>query len=293
MTTKLSTMEQFEYLLPKLTKDERNALEESLLKEGCRDPIVTWRGTIIDGHNRYSICKKHNIPFNVKEMDELSDEDAVKTWMINNQLCRRNLTDEQRERFIGTLFNASKKGRGGARDNSGQKSKVQTEPLKNTGKEKSDDTTDTADMIAKQHGVSRSTAKRASKFALAVDRISKVSPVAEAKIMSGEARNIIHKSDIRDLAEAPEAEIQKVVMAIEKDKPIKKAKTTKMPEKEPLLQQVYKMINEIENRTDILTDMMGKLARSHGQLTDEDRAEIVSHIDNLSARMQLIWQNFL
>jgi hypothetical protein len=290
MTIELSTMKQFEYLLPKLTKDERKALEESLQKEGCRDPIVTWRGTIIDGHNRYSICKKHNIPFQVKEMDELADEDAVNMWMINNQLSRRNLTDEQRERFIGILHNTSKKGQGGARDKAGRKSKAQIEPLKNAAPKESDVTADTAEMIAKQHGVSRETVKRAGKYALALDRISKVSPEAEAKIMSGEARSLVNKSDIRDLAEAPEAEIQKVTRAIEKDKSVKKTKT---PEKTSLVRQVYKIIDDIENRTNTLTDMMEKLARSHGQLTDDDRAEIANRVDNVSAKMGLIGQSFL
>jgi hypothetical protein len=285
MTAEISTLEQFEYLLPKLTKDERKALEESLRKEGCRDPIVTWRNTIIDGHNRYSICTKYDIPFKVKKMDEFSDEDAVKTWIINNQLSRRNLTDEQRERFLGILFNANKKERGGVRDNSGRKSKAHGEPLISTGKEESKDT---AGMIAKQHGVSRATAKRAGKFATALDRISKINPTAEAKIMSGEAKNIISRNEIRNLAEAPEAEVKKIARAIEKDRPVKKT-----AEKEPQVLQVYKIINEIENRTDILTDMMRKLAGSHGQLTDEDRAEIANHVDNLANTMQLIRQSFL
>jgi hydroxypyruvate isomerase len=294
MATELSTMEQFEYLLPKLTMDERKALEESILKEGCRDPIVTWRGTIIDGHNRYSICKKHGIQFELKEMDEFPDEDAVKMWMVNNQLSRRNLTDEQRERFIGILHNTSKKGQGGAREKAGRKSKAQTEPLKNAAPKEGDDTASTAEMIAKQHGVSRETVKRAGKYALALDRISKVSPAAEAKIISGEARNIINKSDIRDLAEASEAEIQKVVEAIEKDKPVNPVKKAKTTENGALVRQVYKMINEIETRTDILTDMMGRLATGlHGEFKDEDRVEIANRVDNLSAKMGLIGQSFL
>jgi len=285
MTTEISILEQFECLLPKLTKDERNALEESLRKEGCRDPIVTWHNTIIDGHNRYSICTKYDIPFKVKKMDEFSDEDAVKTWIINNQLSRRNLTDEQRERFLGILFNTNKKERGGVRDNSGRKSKAHREPLISTGKEECNDT---AGMIAKQHGVSRATAKRAGKFATALDRISKINPAAEAKIMSGEAKNIISRNEIRNLAEAPEVEVKKIARAIEQDRPVKKS-----AEKEPQVQQVYKIINDIESRTDILTDMMGKLAGSHGQLTDEDHAEIANHVDNLANKMRLIRQSFL
>jgi len=288
MATEISISEQFEHLLPKLTKDERNALEESLQKEGCRDPIVTWHNTIIDGHNRYSICTKYDIPFKVKKMDEFSDEDAVKTWIINNQLSRRNLTDEQRERFLGILFNTNKKERGGVRDNSGRKSKVHREPLISTGKEESDDT---AGMIAKQHGVSRATAKRAAKFATALDRISKISPAAEAKIMSGEAKNIISRKEIRNLAEAPETEVKKVIKAIEKDAPVKMAKTT---EKELLVRQVYRIINDIEIRTDTLTDMMGKLtAGTHGRFDNEDRDEIANRVDNLAAKIQLIREGFL
>jgi len=40
MTENIGTMGQFEYLLPELTKEERAALEKSLKKEGCRDPIT-------------------------------------------------------------------------------------------------------------------------------------------------------------------------------------------------------------------------------------------------------------
>jgi hypothetical protein len=287
MTTELKTMKQFAYLLPELKKEERSTLEESLRREGCRDPIITWHGTIIDGHNRYSICKQHKIPFKIREMDEFPDEDAVKMWIINNQLSRRNLTDEQRERFIGILFNTNKKERGGVRDNAGRKSKGHSDPLISKGKEESEDT---AGMIAKQHGISPATAKRAGKFATAVDRIGQISPAAETKIMSGEAKNIISRKAIRTLAEAPETEIKKVAKSIEKDIPVKIAKIT---EKEPQVRQMYKIINEIENRTDVLTDMVRKFTESREQFTDEDRTDIANHIDNLSNKMQLIWQSVL
>jgi hypothetical protein len=80
-------------------------------------------------------------------------------------------------------------------------------------------------MIARQHGVSRETVKRAGKFATAVDRIGKVSPAAEAKIMRGEAK--INKGDVRNLADASDAEVKKVARAIEKDKLVKKTKAVK------------------------------------------------------------------
>ena len=46
-----------------LTPIEYAALERSLLAEGCRDALVLWGEVLIDGHNRYEICRKHGIEF--------------------------------------------------------------------------------------------------------------------------------------------------------------------------------------------------------------------------------------
>jgi len=54
---------EFQSLIPALSKEEFGLLEKSILKEGCRDPLITWNGILIDGHNRYEICRKHKIKF--------------------------------------------------------------------------------------------------------------------------------------------------------------------------------------------------------------------------------------
>ena len=54
--------------------------------------LIIWNNTIIDGHHRYVICRKHGISFNVLEKPELETELDVKLWMINNQFGRRNLS---------------------------------------------------------------------------------------------------------------------------------------------------------------------------------------------------------
>lgn len=86
---------EFQSLIPPLTAEEYAGLEESILSEGCRDALVVWGDTLIDGHNRYEICTKHGIPFDTVEMD-FPDRDAVMLWMMRNQLSRRNLNDFQR-----------------------------------------------------------------------------------------------------------------------------------------------------------------------------------------------------
>lgn len=78
-----------------LSKEEFSFLEESLLTEGCRDPLVVWNGILIDGHNRYKICSKHGLPFEIVER-EFPDRLSVLVWITKNQLGRRNLTDYQR-----------------------------------------------------------------------------------------------------------------------------------------------------------------------------------------------------
>ena len=62
------------------------------MKDGCTDPIITWNGYIIDGHNRYEICSRNNIHFNVMEAAEIKDALEVKLWIIKRQFGRRNLT---------------------------------------------------------------------------------------------------------------------------------------------------------------------------------------------------------
>lgn len=82
--------EEFKALIPPLTDEEFQQLEKNLLKDGCRDSLVVWNGTLIDGHNRFEICSKNNIPFNTKELEFSSKDDAIE-WIIRNQFGRRNL----------------------------------------------------------------------------------------------------------------------------------------------------------------------------------------------------------
>lgn len=92
---KLKIDKEFQKLIPPQQEAEHKQLEENILAEGCRDPLVIWNGTIIDGHNRYKICIEHNITFKVVEM-EFSDRDEAKIWIIKNQFGRRNLIPFQR-----------------------------------------------------------------------------------------------------------------------------------------------------------------------------------------------------
>ena len=79
-----------------LTHDEHAALERSLLAEGCRDALVLWGDVLVDGHNRYSICSAHNIPFDTVQNTAFQTLDDVHLWMIDQHLGRRSVSDFQR-----------------------------------------------------------------------------------------------------------------------------------------------------------------------------------------------------
>jgi hypothetical protein len=108
---------KFKEAIPPLSADEYQNLRESLLREGCRDAIIVWNGVIVDGYNRYEICKELDISFNSSEMNFESDA-AVIEWILLNQLSRRNLTDVERGRVALKLkegFAAKAKENQGAR----------------------------------------------------------------------------------------------------------------------------------------------------------------------------------
>lgn len=79
-----------------LTPDEYASLEQSLLAEGCRDALVLWGDVLVDGHNRYEICRKHNIEFRTVQNRSFKSMDDVRLWMIDNHLGRRSVSDYQR-----------------------------------------------------------------------------------------------------------------------------------------------------------------------------------------------------
>ena len=84
-------------LLPPLTDDEYKQLEKNIVKNGFDKnfPIMEWNGYIVDGHNRYSVCKKHNIDYVVGTL-AYETKAEVMQWMLDIQLGRRNLSPIQR-----------------------------------------------------------------------------------------------------------------------------------------------------------------------------------------------------
>jgi hypothetical protein len=62
---------------------------------GATYALKIWRGLLLDGHNRLDICQRLKLPYETIEVT-LASRDHALLWIEENQLGRRNLSDDQR-----------------------------------------------------------------------------------------------------------------------------------------------------------------------------------------------------
>ena len=186
--------EEFQALIRPLTSEEYNLLEESILRDGCRDPITIWNGVIVDGRNRYMICKRWDKPFKTKEIQFTCREEAI-SWICANQLGRRNLSEEMRKYLIGKRYEIEKEIR---RINNRpiwepiknpDGSEPSAQDLYNAGGRLRDYRTrmknPTAERIGADYHISHGTVEKYGRYSRAVDAISEVSPELAPQILEG------------------------------------------------------------------------------------------------------------
>ncbi len=82
---------ELEAFMSPLSEAEQASLEENIVANGCRTPLVVWDGILVDGHHRYEICHRHNIPFAVEEQS-FADKGEAMLWMFQEQRSHRNLS---------------------------------------------------------------------------------------------------------------------------------------------------------------------------------------------------------
>lgn len=204
---------QFKNLIRPLHKKEYLQLEESLLANGCRDPLVVWNGFLVDGHNRYEICTRHQIPFAIIEMDFACREEAV-AWICANQLSRRNISEETRRFLIGKQYEAEKllskiKNPKGLNQYSEGKpdSKAFSIPKKYSRYY-------TAAKIAQENNISCGSVESYANYSRAVDILAEKEPEIVPKILSGQYKVSI--KNVVELSKLSPSEIRKVEQKIQK-----------------------------------------------------------------------------
>ncbi|MES2518986.1 MAG: hypothetical protein V4585_12810 [Bacteroidota bacterium] len=238
-------LDELQSFIPPLSSDEYAQLASNILQHGCQTPLQVWQTLkknldlpfekeddlayiLVDGHNRYKICTQHNLPFEVYVLSFESQKDA-KDYMINLQLGRRNLSQNQISYFRGLRYNNEKadkfdnlqanssKGQNDPSVNEGQitndlssfSPKGQNDPSikrgdmadnlqTNSPKGQNDPSVKTtAERLAKEYNVSPKTIKRDAEFA---DGLEKIDPELRNNILEGKTK--IDKGTIQKLSKS-------------------------------------------------------------------------------------------
>lgn len=188
--SQLVVLDQLRDLIPPLTDEELAQLEQNILQHGVKDPLTIWETTgaaanlddtdspvyvLIDGHNRYRIIRKHQLDFRLN-LVRFATMDQVKEYMINYQLGRRNLTQEQASYLRGMRYLQQKSTRG---------SNLRSDaPVVNV-----------SEVLAKEYGVSSRTIKRDGEFAAGLEKLD---PEIKHAVLAGKQK--MPKSSVHALA---------------------------------------------------------------------------------------------
>jgi hypothetical protein len=210
--------QEFKSLIPVLSPEEKSQLEKNLISEGCRDPLVIWKGynILLDGHNRYEICVKNGINYELIEI-ELPNREEAHLWMMRNQLGRRNLQPEALSYFRGKLQAAVKKK---IKNPTGKnqysevkcKSCTKADSLQNEEENQFSKNIDTGENLAQELKVSRRTIYNDAKYAKAVDQITElVGSEIRPKILAKTTGKKLTKKKTLELAKTAQRKPEEVI----------------------------------------------------------------------------------
>lgn len=178
---------EFESVIPTLTEDEQQQLEENILSEGrIINPLIIWNGIIVDGHNRYHIAQRHpQIAFQTYEKQFASKFEAL-AWICKNQLGRRNLTPQQKKYLVGERYEAQKQSHGAS-----ERFFELTAPCDQFGHMEQDSSLlkaisgKTRKEIARDTKTSEGYVERAGHYAKGVDAAEEALPGIKLELLSG------------------------------------------------------------------------------------------------------------
>ena len=207
--------EEFRQLIRPLQRKEYEQLKKNLIKDGCIDPIITWKGIIIDGHNRYQICWENSIPFAVVEMHFSYREEAI-SWICEHQLGRRNISEETRKYLIGMQYEAAKI----AKTRLNPTGINQFSPTRLLSSEQQKHTRGelsaghiTAQRIGDQNHVSWNTVNKYAMYSRAIEEIRKKVPEAVSSILSGQYK--ISQNNLVELSKLDPEQIRLFIQRLD------------------------------------------------------------------------------
>lgn len=269
---------EFQGKIPPLNAEEEHILEQNMIQERrLLNPLIIWKGYILDGHSRYRILKHHpEIAFEVKEI-QLPDRYAALAWICQNQLGRRNLDPERRKFLMGKAYENEKLSVGAPVGNQNKVNQCGQNVHIDLHKR-------TCERIAERNGVNSKFVQRAEKYAKGVDAAEAAVPGAMEEILTGHIKAT--DAEITALAQTPKEEIPAIIKELRKPKKDRKAKKPTSPEKSDVAADDAPDSNEVHTEDEIVPvsnsppDFKRSIQGHKRCLTDEDRKRLQQSIDN-------------
>lgn len=265
---KISIDEEFKNIIPALSETEHKQLEQNLINEGCRDRIITWNNYIIDGHNRYGICEKHGIEFDIMEMNHFNNRHEVIDWMIHNQIGKRNLSGGTISYLRGLKLKREKLKQLAEKiseEVKSEKLEKEAEEINNVetvkdeiSPEIKEKETAIIEDVAKQYKISPATIKNDERFTNAIDTIHEnVGKKIKDKILNKELK--LNPFEVMGISKLEE-EKQKELLSGEDEEIIEKINTIKEKKKsenqDKIITKLEKEIDDINYRLNGITIAM-------------------------------------
>jgi len=263
----ITILEELRNFIPSPTAEELAQLEDNIIKNGCKDALLLWETTqksinekapnpdapayvLVDGHNRFRICTKRNINFNVQLMSFPSIKE-VKDYMIDLQLGRRNLNPQQASYFRGLRYNNEKSDKGKYERNEHKSQNDTYEKIAIKNHKSQNDTYDelienelsTSEKLANEYKVSRATIMRDAEYSKGLEQLS---PTLKNAVLNGEIK--IGKSDIQKISKQTNKKLVESIEELEQlvkensDMVITESKSAKTAQKQ-LMITMAKMLN--------------------------------------------------
>ena len=180
-------------LIQPISQGDYEALELDLLEYGCREPIVTWSGYILDGHKRYAICMDYGIPFPIRKSHLATLDEAI-SYVCEMQLGRKDLKYERYKYLIGKWFSAQKV----LAKKEAERSLETDEPITPGAA-----AARRCEIIAKAEHVSCGTVHKYRLFQESADYIAKSAPQLFHRIISGQLK-LSHENTLELCHRSPE-----------------------------------------------------------------------------------------
>lgn len=178
-TTKTYLFHELSSIFPLMEGDDFNALIEDMREKGQLKKGVLFEEKILDGRNRYRVCKILKIPF---KTEEYSEKISPRDYIISENLHRRHLTIAQRAE-IGLILLQEEEDKAKERM---QKIRSEVGKVIGRGREKSElgetkkkDLAEKIDKIKEELGEGISTRKVAPKVKISSFTLQKAKKIKE------------------------------------------------------------------------------------------------------------------